>query len=403
METRNTREKAGGHEDREIHLLIVEHDRQFVIEKRRNRQRNRRRQRARDHVQTLYASLPRFSTTSGAARGRAALAELGFSGEIGGDQRDADAVRAHSLAHAASVHAIADFAAFPAPTARRSRGTVAVRGSLCVACALRSAELRGFLAGAVGAAHGVVERAGRQRRAGSLDETLAVPAGRERNGQAELGGEGVAVGAGAGLVGEDAGAVEALVCEGERGRKETFVGSHAALHVATVQNRGDALAVVALDGARHGTHGLFFDAGLGGAGIVRAGVRSLRAELDRRAIERMRRAGIVRTEIRTMRRTRQRGQAEGTACTDIPPGAQPVVAANVGAILAAERRHAGVRIGGAHAVGAEVRLGGGADLRAALRERLHRDRIQRRAPRCTRRRCSGRAWSRDSCPAWGSR
>ena len=205
------------------------------------------------------------------------------------------------------------------------------------------------------------------------------------------------------MVGEDAGAVEALVCEGERGRKETFVGSHAALHVATVQNRGDALAVVALDGARHGTHGLFFDAGLGGAGIVRAGVRSFRAELDRRAIERMRRAGIVRTEIRTMRRTRQRGQAERTACTDIPPGAQPVVAANMGAILAAERRHAGVRIGGTHAVGAEVRLGGGADLRAALRERLHRDRIQRRAPRCTRRRCSGRAWSRDSCPAWGSR
>ena len=356
METRNTREKAGGHEDREIHLLIVEHDRQFVIEKRRNRQRNRRRQRARDHVQTLYASLPRFSTTSGAARGRAALAELGFSGEIGGDQRDADAVRAHSLAHAASVHAVADFAAFPAPTARRSRGAVAVRGSLCVACALRSAELRGFLAGAVGAAHGVVERAGRQRRTGSLDETLAVPAGRERNGQAELGGEGVAVGAGAGLVGEDAGAVEALVCEGERGRKETFVGSHAALHVATVQNRGDALAVVALDGARHGTHGLFFDAGLGGAGIVRAGVRSLRTELDRRAIERMRRAGIVRTEIRTMRRTRQRGQAEGTARTDVSAGAQPVVAANMGAILAAERRHAGVRIGGTHAVGAEVGL-----------------------------------------------
>ena len=211
METRNTWEKAGGNEDREIDLLVVEHNRQFMIEKRRNRQRDRRRQRARDHVQALYTSLPRFSPTSSAARGRAALAELGFPGEIGGDQRDADPIRTHSFAHAAPVHSVAHFQAFPGPAARRPRGAVAVRGRLCARCVLRSAELRGLLAGAVGAANGIVERTGGQRRAGSLDETLAVPAGGEGNGEPELGGEGVAVGVGAGLVGEDAGAIEALV------------------------------------------------------------------------------------------------------------------------------------------------------------------------------------------------
>lgn len=212
-----TGKEAGGNENGEVDLLVVENDGQLVIEERRNRQRNRRRKRAGDHVQTLYASSPRFSPTPRAAGGRAAVAELGFPGEVGVEERDADAVGTHSLAESAAVDAEAELAAFPGGAARGARGTRVARRLHA-----RGAELRGLLAGAVGAADGIGERTGRQRRTGALDEALAVPAGGQRGGQAELGSEGLAVGVGTGLVGEDAGAVEALVwMGGEREKRHS--------------------------------------------------------------------------------------------------------------------------------------------------------------------------------------
>ena len=106
-----------------------------------------------------------------------------------------------------------------------------------------------------------------------------------------------------------------------------------------------------------------------------------------------------------MRRTRQRGHAERAPRADVAPRAATVVAADVRAILAAQRGQAGVRVGGADPVGTEVRPVGRTARSGALREGLRVSERERKGnePRCTRRRCSGRASSRDSCSAWDSR
>lgn len=201
----STRQQTGRNANREVNLLVVQHNGQLMVKERRDRERNRRRQRAGDHIQTFYSSSPCSISTSSTTSGRTAIAELRFPGEIGVNQRHAHAIGTHSFIHAASIHSRTRRRALSRETARRAGRTARRRG-------LRSrAEICGLLTSAVGTANGVVERTGRKGRTGPLDETLAVPASGERDGETELGSEGFAVGVGTGLIGEDAGAIETLI------------------------------------------------------------------------------------------------------------------------------------------------------------------------------------------------